>query len=91
MVHIYNGILLSHNKDQNDAILATLMELEILILGEVSQKEKEKYHMITHIWNLKYGTNEPLYRTETVSQTWTADLWLTGGKGRECKGWEVWG
>ena len=30
-----------------------------------SQKEKDKYHMIS----LKYGTNEPIYKTETDSQT----------------------
>ena len=28
---------------------ATWMDLEIIILNEVSQKEKEKYHMISHI------------------------------------------
>ena len=28
---------------------ATWTELEILILSEVSQKEKYKYHMISHI------------------------------------------
>ena len=31
---------------------ATWMELESLILSEVSQKNKDKYHMISHIWNL---------------------------------------
>ena len=31
---------------------ATWMELETLILSEVSQKEKDKYHIISHIWNL---------------------------------------
>ena len=34
---------------------ATWMELETLILSEVSQKEKAKHHMISHIWNLKYS------------------------------------
>ena len=29
------------------------MDLEIVILGEVSQTEKEKYHMISIMWNLK--------------------------------------
>ena len=29
---------------------ATRMDLEIIILSEVSQKEKDKYHMISHIW-----------------------------------------
>ena len=29
------------------------MDLEFVIQSEVSQKEKNKYHMLTHIWNLK--------------------------------------
>ena len=45
-------------------IEATWMELETLILSEVSQKEKVKYHMISHIWNLIYDTNEPFHRKE---------------------------
>jgi len=44
---------------------ATWMELETLILNEVSQKEKDKYHMILDIWNLIYGTNKPFHRKET--------------------------
>ena len=33
---------------------ATWMDLEIIILSEGSQKEKDKYHMIiTYMWNLK--------------------------------------
>ena len=48
---------------------ATWMPLEIIILSEVSQKEKDKYHMISHMWNLKYDTNELIYERETDSQT----------------------
>ena len=48
---------------------ATWMELETLILSEISQKEEDKYHIqipyITYIWNLIYGTNEPFHRKET--------------------------
>ena len=44
MVHIYNGILAI--KRQTNAFAATWMDLEILILSEVSQKEKDIYHMI---------------------------------------------
>ena len=40
------------------------MELETLILSEVSQKEKGKYHMLSHIWNLIYGTNRTFHRKE---------------------------
>ena len=45
---------------------ATWIEVEALILSEVSQKEKDKYHMIiAYIWNLIYSTNEPFHRKET--------------------------
>ena len=30
---------------------------------------------ITYMWNLKYGTNEPIYKTETGAQT-QIRLWL---------------
>ena len=43
---------------------ATWMELETLILSEVSQKEKHKCHMISHTWNLIYSTNEPFHKKE---------------------------
>ena len=39
--------------------------LVIIILSEVSQKEKDKYCM----WNLKYDKNEHFCETETDSQT----------------------
>ena len=45
VVHIYNGILLSHKKERNSAICSN-MDLEIIILSRVSQTEKDKYHMI---------------------------------------------
>ena len=37
---------------------ATWLELENLVLSEMSQKDKDKYYMISHIWNLIYSTNE---------------------------------
>ena len=46
MVHVYNGILLGHLKEQNNAIAVTWMDLEVIILSEVSQTEKDKYPMI---------------------------------------------
>ena len=30
-------------------------DLEIIILNKVSQKEKNKYHTISHTWSLKYN------------------------------------
>ena len=37
---------------------ALWMDLEIITLSEVSQKEKDKYHMIPRRSNLKYDTPE---------------------------------
>ena len=31
------------------------------------------------MWNLKYGTNDSIYKTETDSQTERTDLWLPKG------------
>ena len=47
VVHVHNGILLSRKKEQNNAFAATWMQLEILIVSEVSMKEKGKYHVIS--------------------------------------------
>ena len=51
VVHIYNGILLSHTK-KNEIMLfaATWMDLEIIILSEVSQRQI--LYNITYMWNL---------------------------------------
>ena len=46
MVHIYSEILLSHKKNQIMLFAATWMQLESLKLSEISQKEKDKYHVI---------------------------------------------
>ena len=54
-------------KDEIMPFAATWMQLEIIILSEGSQKQKDKYH-ITYTWNLKYDTKEPIYETETDSQ-----------------------
>ena len=56
---------------KNEIILfsATLMDLLMIRLSEVSQRVKDKYYMISHILNLKNSTNELIYKAETESQT----------------------
>ena len=49
VVHIYNGILLSHQKEQNWSFVETWVDLETVTQSEVSQKEKNKYHILMHI------------------------------------------
>ena len=53
-----------------------LFDLEIITLSELSQIEKDKYHDITYLWNLKYDTNEHIYSSETDSQTQRTKWWL---------------
>ena len=52
-----NGILLSHKNNEILPFAATEMDLEIIILREVSQKERDKCYVITYIWNLKNNTD----------------------------------
>ena len=49
VIYIHNGILLSHKNNEIMPFVATWMDLETLKLSEVSQKEKDKYHMISLI------------------------------------------
>ena len=54
---------------------ATWMNLEIVILSEVSQIEKDKCFMISRISGIvSKNTNEPIYKTEIDSQTEKANL-----------------
>ena len=58
-----------------------------------TKSERQIPYDITYMWNLKYGTDEPIYRTERDLQTQRRDLRLpgAGGWGMECNGQGVWG
>ena len=63
--YIYNGILLRCKKEQNGAITAKWMDLEIVIMSEVSQIEKDKCCKTLLISGIFLsGTNELIYKTE---------------------------
>ena len=62
VVNIYNGMLLSHNKEQNNAICSNVDATRDL--SEVTHKET---NTICY-WNLIYGTNELLYKTERLTE-----------------------
>ena len=49
----YNGILISHKKNDVMPHVATWVDLDITILSEVTQAEKDKYHTILLICLIK--------------------------------------
>ena len=66
--HTHRNITQSSKQNVIMPFGATWMDLEIVILSEVSQTEKEKYCMAFYMWNLKRNcTHELIY--ERDSQT----------------------
>ena len=70
MVYIHNGILLSHKRNTFESVLMWWMNLEPIIQSEVSQKEKDKYHILMHIYRVyKNDTEELICRAAMEKQT----------------------
>ena len=51
VVYIHSGILPSHRKEF-ESVLMRWMNLEPVIQSEVSQKEKNRYFILTHIYGI---------------------------------------
>ena len=56
MVYLYNGILVGHKKEKVLPFATVWMDLENIMLNEVNQSEKEKYHMISLICGINEQT-----------------------------------
>ena len=52
VVHIYEGILLSHKKNAFESVLVRWMNPEPVLQSEVSEKEKDKYSILTHMYRI---------------------------------------
>ena len=72
VAHIYNGILVI-KRNEIELFVVRWMDLESVLQSEVSQKEKNKYCMLTHIYGIKKkprkGSEEPRGRTGIKMQT----------------------
>ena len=80
VVHIYNGILLSHKRNAFESVLMRWVNLESIIQSEVSQKNK--YRIVMHIYGIqKDGTDEFVCRGAVEMQTQRTDLWAQGWEG----------
>ena len=59
-----------------ESVLMRWINLEPIMQSEVSQKEKDKYHILTHIYRIqKNGTEEFIYRAAMEKQTQRIGLW----------------
>ena len=52
MAHTYSGILLAIKRNETVLFVVRWVGLETVTQSEVSQKEKNKYHMPTHIYGI---------------------------------------
>ena len=61
VVHICNGILLSHEKNEIMSFAATWMDLKIISLSQTEMEHSE----IMNMWNPKNGTKELIKQEPT--------------------------
>ena len=72
------------------SFVETWMNLETAIQSEVSQKEKNKYHILMNICGIqKNGTDEPVCKAEIETQMQRTNIW-TPRRGRGVGGWWWW-
>ena len=86
VVHVHNGILLSHKKEWNNSICGNT-DGPKNYHAKWSKTVRHRCHMLSFIWwNLKKGYNELPYRTDPDS--WTLkNLWLPKETGYGGEGW----
>ena len=82
MVHTYNAVLLSQEKNRTMPFAATWVQLEIIILSEVIRKERDKYHVPFFIYGFLNVTQMNLSMKQNHEQREQIDV---------CKGGRVWG
>ena len=71
------------NRIKTGSFVVIWLKLESVIQSRVSQKEKNKYHILTHIYGiLENGAGGPLYREEAETQTQGPVMWTQRGKKR---------
>ena len=62
------------------SFVETWMDIETVIQSEVSQKEKNKYHILMHVCGIqKNGTDELVCKAEIETQMQRTNVWTPSG------------
>ena len=71
VVHIYNGVLLSHKKEQNRVICRDMDgPRDCHTEWSKSEGEKQIWYINAHMWNLKkIGIDDHIYKAKIETQT----------------------
>ena len=85
-LHIYTMDYYSAIKSNEiRSFVETWMDIETVIQSEVSQKEKNKYHILMHVCGIqKNGTDELVCKAEIETQMQRTNVWTPSG---ESRGW----
>ena len=74
-VEYYSAI----KKNSFESVLMRWMKLEPIIQSELSQKDKDHYSILTHIYGIqKDGNDNPICKTEKEPQMYRTDFWTLG-------------
>ena len=64
-------------KNSFESVLMRWMKLEPIIQSEVSQKDKDHYSILTHIYGIYKDANDnPICKTEKERQMYRTDFWI---------------
>ena len=81
VVHIYNGILLRHKKEQKNAICSNMNgPRDCHTEWSKSDRERQISYDITYMWYLKKLVQMNLFTKQKQSHRERMYLWLPGGK-----------
>ena len=73
-------------KNSFESFLMRWIKLEPIIQSEVSQKDKDQYTILTHIYGIQKDVNDnPISKTEKETQMYRTDFWALGRR----RGWDV--
>ena len=82
MVYMYHSFLIYYSaikKNSFELVLMRWMKLEPIIQSEVSQKDKDQYSILTHIYGIwKYDNDNPICKTEKENQMYRTEFWTLG-------------